>query len=238
MKTTWSTGQRRCSLLKAVKIERVKLELIKNIPVEAGLAGGSSDAAAALTALNRFWRLDLNFVQLLELGARLGSDIPFCLLGGTALASGRGERLQPLPDLPFFWVVLAVPAGIALSTASVYGALRLDSILDAPGIKELIAAIKGGHSDDVLAWLAAGNTNTLERVALSSAPHLSSLKKRFTELGLTPVLSGSGPTFFALCRSLHLAGTAVRVLQEEGNRAFLCWTEKSCLKKKEMFCDG
>jgi len=219
------------------KLSGVKLELIKKIPVEAGLAGGSSDAAAALFALNRFWRLDLSFARLLELGALLGSDIPFCLLGGTALATGRGERLQPLPDLPFFWVVLAVPAGIGLSTVAVYGALRLDSGFVPPGIKQLVAAIKGGNPDDILAWLAAGNTNALEGVALSSAPHLHSLKKRLMELGLTPVMSGSGPTFFALGRSLRLAGTAARVLQEEGYRAFLCWTEKSSQKKKVMCCD-
>ncbi|HQD52006.1 MAG TPA: 4-(cytidine 5'-diphospho)-2-C-methyl-D-erythritol kinase, partial [Bacillota bacterium] len=102
----------------------VKISLYKHIPAAAGLGGGSSDAAAALKALNVFWKLALSMEQLVEIGALLGSDIPYCLRGGTALVGGGGEKVTSLPALPFYWVILALPAGITLSTAQVYSMLE------------------------------------------------------------------------------------------------------------------
>ncbi|MEW5785101.1 MAG: 4-(cytidine 5'-diphospho)-2-C-methyl-D-erythritol kinase [Bacillota bacterium] len=204
----------------------VKIDLYKNIPVEAGLGGGSSDAAAALSALNRYWRLDLTAQTLGELGSRLGSDIPFCLQGGTALASGRGEVLQPLPGLSFFWVVLAVPAGLGLSTASVFRALNLEGA-PRPPIRRLIAAVQRESREEIVNWLEERHTNSLEAGVVAAYPRLMALKKRMRELGLVPVMSGSGPTFFALTGGARLAGNAVRILRDEGYRAYLCWTERS-----------
>jgi 4-diphosphocytidyl-2-C-methyl-D-erythritol kinase len=104
----------------------VRITLEKNIPLAAGLAGGSADAAAVLRGLNRLWGLGLKLAELENIGAALGSDVPFCLRGGTALATGRGEALAPLPPLPSVWVVLAKPP-VAVSTP--------------PGFTEITAAI-------------------------------------------------------------------------------------------------
>lgn len=105
----------------------VAISLDKSIPVAAGLAGGSSDAAAALKGLNQLWDLNLSLEELADLGAELGSDIPFCLYGGTALATGRGEIIEPLPMMPNCWIVLAKPS-ISVSTPGVYRDLKVSEV--------------------------------------------------------------------------------------------------------------
>ncbi len=205
------------------RLPGVKIALYKQIPVEAGLGGGSSDAAAALTALNRFWRLGFPEDKLRELGAQLGSDIPFCLQGGTALATGRGEVLEPLPALPFHWVVLAVPAGLRLSTAAVYRSLDLSRV-SAPPVSALVEAIKRSEQENIASWFKRKSVNTLEEAVLPNYSTIARLKEQFLELGLNPVMSGSGPSVFALTEKFAAAASAARSLQEEGNRAFLCWT--------------
>ena len=105
----------------------VEIDIHKQIPVAAGLAGGSTDAAATLRGLNRLWKLNLSVEELAELGAEIGSDIPFCVHGGTALATGRGEVLKPLSAPPNCWVILAKPA-ISVSTGNIYGSLTLDEM--------------------------------------------------------------------------------------------------------------
>ena len=205
------------------KLPGVKITLYKNIPVEAGLAGGSSDAAAALAALNDFWRLGLTVEELMELGGRLGSDIPFCLHGGTALATGRGELLQPLPSLPFHWVVLASPAGLRLSTVAVYRVLDQSRSVPPP-LERLVEAVEQGSRKAIRDWFAGRRVNSLEAAVAPRYPAISRLKERFESLGLLPAMSGSGPSIFALTGELAAARAAARALQEEGNRTFLSWT--------------
>lgn len=201
----------------------VSITLYKNIPVEAGLGGGSSDGAAALAGLNHFWNLGLDKETLQELGLRLGSDVPFCLRGGTALAGGRGEKLEPLPPLPFFWAVLALPRNIKMSTALVYDNFDR-SKLGEPSLNELVEAIRQGSRVKILDWMAGDFTNTLETAVVEGVGTLQKTKKKLQEKGLRPVLSGSGPALFILTPDYTRAFTAARMIEEENCRAYLCWT--------------
>jgi len=184
-----------------------------------GAGRGSSDAAAALKALNVFWKLALSMEQLVEIGALLGSDIPYCLRGGTALVGGGGEKVTSLPALPFYWVILALPAGITLSTAQVYSMLEPVQF-SRPPLAPLISAVREQREESLQDWFAGGLTNTLEAAVLPACSSLGTLKKEFLNLGLYPAMSGSGPAFFALTKNFTAARLAVRALQEAGNRAF------------------
>ncbi|WOV85839.1 4-(cytidine 5'-diphospho)-2-C-methyl-D-erythritol kinase [Sporosarcina jeotgali] len=171
----------------------VEITLDKNIPVAAGLAGGSSDAAATLRGLNRMWELGLSLDELAVLGAKIGSDIPFCVYGGTALASGRGEKIQHLSVPPNCWVVLAKPP-ISVSTADIYGGLDIQSIQhpDTAGMMDALAA-----SDYEMMCQKVGNA--LEPVTMRLHPQVSVLKEQMLKFGADTVLmSGSGPTVFGL----------------------------------------
>ncbi len=204
----------------------VRIELYKNIPVAAGLAGGSSDAAAALLGLNRFWKLELDEQELMEVGALLGSDVPYCLRGGTALVKGRGEILESLPDLPFFWVLLAIPAGDRISTAEAYrtfdrsklGKLSLDAIIE---------AVKEGRKEDIKNWLAADFTNTLETADLPGTREAIALKKKLKKMSFPAVLSGSGPSLYILTDDYNLLRNAAIAVKQLNARFFLCWTINS-----------
>lgn len=172
----------------------VHIHLDKRIPVAAGLAGGSSDAAATLRGLNRLWRLNIPLSELLALGAELGSDVPFCITGGTALATGRGEKLTPIGSPPQCWVVLAKPP-INVSTAEVYGRLRSSHIAVHPSSRHMREAIEAGNFQDVCDGLG----NVLEEVTLKLHPEVQQLKEAMIKLGADGVLmSGSGPTVFGL----------------------------------------
>ena len=201
----------------------VRIELYKNIPVEAGLAGGSSDAAAAMFGLNRILGLNLKLQELMQLGALLGSDIPYCLRGGTALVRGRGEVLESLPGLPFFWVVLALPAGIKISTAEAYRTFNCSKI-GQPSMNALIKAVKQGNRNEIWEWLSTDFTNTLETADLPETRKALSLKNKLKELGLPAVYSGSGPTLFILSRDYNLARNAVKAIEQLDAKAILCWT--------------
>ncbi len=217
----------RAAALLEMQVEKplagVRINLFKNIPVEAGLAGGSSDAAAALMGLNLYWNLGLDQKTLLKIGSILGSDVPFCLNGGTALARGRGEQLSILPSLPFFWVVLALPNGLRVSTADAYNSFDTGRI-GTPSLQPLVEAIKTGSKSNILGWIGSGFTNTLETAILPGSGLIQKVKRRLENRGLKPVLSGSGPTLFMLIDNYSLACMAVRLVEQEGCRAYLCWT--------------
>ncbi|MED3642043.1 4-(cytidine 5'-diphospho)-2-C-methyl-D-erythritol kinase [Caldifermentibacillus hisashii] len=165
----------------------------KNIPVAAGLAGGSSDAAAVLRGMNKLWDLRLTLDELAELGAEIGSDVSFCVYGGTALAKGRGEIITPLPPPPNCWVVLAKPA-IGVSTAEVYEHLNLNEVIH-PNTKAMVDAIYQGDYRGICANLS----NVLESVTFKYFPKVKHLKDDMKRFGADAVLmSGSGPTVFAL----------------------------------------
>ncbi|MBN3524332.1 4-(cytidine 5'-diphospho)-2-C-methyl-D-erythritol kinase [Paenibacillus apiarius] len=172
----------------------VYIHLDKKIPVAAGLAGGSSDAAATLRGLNRLWRLGISDEELQRLGAELGSDVPFCVTGGTAIARGRGEKLEMIENPPQCWVVLAKPP-INVSTADVYGRLRVQHIQEHPSLAGMLQAIQGQDFHALCESLG----NVLEDVTLPMHPQVQQLKEAMEKLGAEGVLmSGSGPTVFGL----------------------------------------
>lgn len=172
----------------------VYIHLDKKIPVSAGLAGGSSDAAAALRGLNRLWNLNIPIEELQRLGAELGSDIPFCVSGGTAIARGRGEILQPLDPPPQCWVVLA-KLPISVSTADIYRKLNVHEIKEHPDTAGVIQAIE----EQSFGKLCSSTGNVLEEVTFKLYPEVRSLKECMIRLGADGVImSGSGPTVFGL----------------------------------------
>lgn len=171
----------------------VLIGIEKTIPVAAGLAGGSSDAAATLRGLNKLWNLGLSLDELAVIGAEIGSDVSFCVYGGTALATGRGEIIEELPAPPTCWVVLAKPF-IGVSTAEVYRRLNVEKIQHPP-TKKMIAAIETGDFNGVCNSVG----NVLEDVTLSLYPEVAQIKDQMKRFGADAVLmSGSGPTVFSL----------------------------------------
>lgn len=174
----------------------VVIEIDKHIPVSAGLAGGSTDAAAVLRGLNDLWELELTLEELAEIGLQIGSDVPFCVYGGTALAEGRGEKLTFLPAPPKCWVVLAKPPeGVA--TKEIYKRLQLDTI-DHPETDIMIKAIKEEDYDQVCRHLQ----NVMEAATFELNGDVKKIKERMIESGADgTVMSGSGPTVFSLCRN-------------------------------------
>lgn len=201
--------------------EGVHIELTKRIPMAAGLAGGSSDAAAVLRGLNDLWDLAISPNELEILAARLGSDVPFCLWGGTTLATGRGEILESLPDFAGYGVVLANPP-LQVSTAWVYGNFQPGTLQRSPGIPALRRAIEQKDLQAVARQLY----NDLESVSVPAHPQIADIKRKLASAGAAGVLmSGSGPTVFALTNDLisahQLAG---RVSLESGVSVFIAET--------------
>lgn len=173
--------------------EGVSISIEKEIPIAAGLAGGSSDAAATLKGLNELWNLGLTIDELAELGSKIGSDVPFCVYGGTALATGRGEIIKEIPAPPSCWVVLAKPK-IGVSTAEVYGGLKVDEI-EHPNTQKMIEAIETGDYE----LLCQSVGNVLESVTFKLHPEVVMIKEQMKRFGVDAVLmSGSGPTVFGL----------------------------------------
>lgn len=175
----------------------VRITLQKFIPVAAGLAGGSSDAAAVLVGMNRLFNLGLKQEKLMELGLRIGADVPFCVMRGTALAEGIGEKLTPLPPMPKCPVLIAKPP-ISVSTKWVYENLKLNDWTKHPDIDAISAAIKGKN----LKGVAENMGNILESVTIPTHPVIEEIKKVMKANGaLNAMMSGSGPTVFGLFQS-------------------------------------
>ncbi|RST71131.1 4-(cytidine 5'-diphospho)-2-C-methyl-D-erythritol kinase [Siminovitchia acidinfaciens] len=173
----------------------VEISINKIIPVAAGLAGGSSDAAATLRGLNDLWDLGLSLNELAELGSEIGSDVSFCVYGGTALAKGRGEKVMKLPAPPACWVVLAKPS-IGVSTSEIYRNVDVRNISH-PNTKGMIQALENNDYEGV----CANMSNALESVTLRMYPEVLHIKKQMERFGADSVLmSGSGPTVFGLVR--------------------------------------
>ncbi|MGI6365781.1 MAG: 4-(cytidine 5'-diphospho)-2-C-methyl-D-erythritol kinase [Bacillota bacterium] len=187
------------------------IAIVKNIPVAAGLAGGSTDAAATLKGLNQLWKLNLPHSELAKLGAELGADIPFCLMGGTALARGIGEELTPLPSPPKLWVTLLKP-NLGISTAEVYRHYVGSRVQRRPDTRALIAAL---HAADSRA-MANSMANVLESVTFARLPLLRRLKQRAMEFGaLVAQMSGSGPTIYALTEDYRRAAAIANGLRHQ-----------------------
>lgn len=180
--------------------------LEKNIPAAAGLAGGSSDCAATLIAINQLCQLNLTVEQLCELGVSLGADVPFCIQKGTMLSEGIGEILTRLPDLTPLWVLLIKP-DISVSTGYVYTHLDLDNLTSHPDTEYMLDCI----SRRDVAGLAKGLSNVLETVTIPEYPVLAELKQFFLdERAAGSLMSGSGPTTYGLYQDEILARMALK----------------------------
>ncbi|MBK5093480.1 MAG: 4-(cytidine 5'-diphospho)-2-C-methyl-D-erythritol kinase [Actinobacteria bacterium] len=190
----------------------IEVFINKRIPVGAGLAGGSADAAAALLAMNHIWELEMSPAEIESMAARVGSDVPFCLHGGTAMVTGRGEKVQPLEPLPSFQAVVASP-GEQVSTADVYR--RFDTVAGESGLtgkEELERALSGlleGVKIGDFEAVCANLHNSLESATIAR-DRLELYKKTALEAGAAAALmTGSGPAVFALTRTLEdAAGVA------------------------------
>jgi 4-diphosphocytidyl-2-C-methyl-D-erythritol kinase len=204
----------------------VRIHLKKRIPVAAGLGGGSSNAAAVLKGLNRLWGIFLHDDDLRKLGSLLGSDVPFFISGGTALAGGRGEIIQPLPLFPQIKVLLAAVHGAKLSAAEVYSALDLEKISSMTKIEQFIRLLEensegagAGAGKDYFKELASLIQNHLEPPVFYLHKGTALLKEKLLQKGLAAMVSGSGPTLFVLSRDDQLLYKLEKELSREG-----CWT--------------
>lgn len=189
----------------------VRIHLQKKIPVAAGMAGGSTDAAAVLKGISRLYDLETPLSRLMELGMTLGADVPYCVLGGTALAEGIGERLTPLTPAPDFFIVGAKP-DISVSTKFVYEHLDAAGIKKHPDIDGMVLSIESGSLQGILDRMG----NVLETVTVPAHPVIDTLKHRLRELGaVNSLMSGSGPTVFGIFLSERMAEFACEQLESE-----------------------
>ena len=197
----------------------LSINLQKFIPVAAGLAGGSTDAAAVLIGTNKLFHLGLSLEELMVRGKKLGADVPYCLLGGTALAEGIGEVLTPLPDMPPCSILLAKPP-VSVSTKEVYGALRADEIEVHPDIDGMVEALKAGDLRGVCDRCA----NVLEDVTAPSRPIIGEMERDMKIMGaLCSIMSGSGPTVFGIFDDESAARKCRNHMRDKysGSRIFL-----------------
>ncbi len=189
----------------------IDITLNKHIPVAAGLAGGSTDAAAVLFGLNRMFGLKLTREQLMERGVKLGADVPYCIMRGTVLAEGIGEELTVLPDMPKCTVLIAKPP-VSVSTRVVYEALDAGEIADHPDIDGIIEGLKAGN----LKKIASSMGNVLEGVTIPMHPVIEQIKEEMKAAGaLNAMMSGSGPTVFGLFENRAAARDAQRRIREK-----------------------
>lgn len=197
----------------------LKIDLNKFIPVAAGMAGGSSDAAAVLVGTNRMFRLGLTKKQLMERAVKIGADVPYCVMRGTALAEGIGEKLTPLPPMPPCHILIAKPK-VHVSTKFVYGNLRANELKEHPDIDGQLDALEKGN----LKELAARMGNVLETVTIPEYPVINQIKQIMLEGGaLNAMMSGSGPTVFGLFDDEEAARRTYQILQagEEAKQIYL-----------------
>ncbi|WP_373752194.1 4-(cytidine 5'-diphospho)-2-C-methyl-D-erythritol kinase [Jeotgalibaca porci] len=181
--------------------EGMLVEIEKKIPVAAGLGGGSTDAAAALRALNRIWELNMSVQEMIELGMQVGTDVPYSIVGGTAFVSGRGEIVTPINPMPSCWVVLAKPR-ISVSTKTVFRALEVERLDYIPKSRIVADAIEIGDYKGMVDNLS----NALEAVTFERHPKLRQLSERMERYGMDGVtMSGSGPTIIGFSQNYSRA---------------------------------
>ncbi len=190
----------------------ISITLDKHIPVAAGMAGGSSNAATVLVGMNRLFHLGLTEEELMERGVKLGADVPYCVMRGTALAEGIGEELTQLPPLPKCYVLIAKPA-ISVSTKVVYEKLDAHEIEDHPDIDGIL---EGLEAEDI-EKIAVSMGNVLERVTIEDYPIIEEIKETMKEEGaLNAMMSGSGPTVFGIFNDRKLGRQAQRRIRQKG----------------------
>ncbi len=191
--------------------EGVHISLEKHIPVAAGMAGGSSNAAAVLYGMNRLFQLGLTDQELMERGVKLGADVPYCIMRGTVLAEGIGEELTPLPAMPKCHVLLAKPP-ISVSTQKVYEKLDAQEVTKHPDIDGILLGLQTGN----LKKITSSMGNVLENVTITEYPQIERIKDVMKEEGaLNAMMSGSGPTVFGIYDDKILARRAAARIREE-----------------------
>ncbi len=191
----------------------VAIEITKRIPVAAGLAGGSTDAAATLVGLNRLYETGYSKEKLMEMGLKLGADVPFCIARGTMLAEGIGEVLTPLEPMPTTYVVLVKPP-FSASTAVVYKSLDINNIKRHPETQKVIEALKNGDVKEI----ASNMSNVLEEVTIPMHPEIDKIKEGFVKHGaMGTMMSGSGTTVFGLFENEEAAKRASRYFKSQHN---------------------
>lgn len=197
------------------------IHLEKRIPVAAGMAGGSTDAASCMLAMNDLYKLGLSKHQLMKRGITLGADIPYCILKGTALSEGIGEKLSTIPRTPDCFILIAKP-GIHVSTRFVYSNLVLDENTPHPDIDRMIGAMKRQDLKELCLHLG----NILETVTIPAHPEIASIKKCMMENGaLGSLMSGSGPTVFGIYDDLDKAKAAKEKCRELPFKCFVFVTD-------------
>jgi 4-diphosphocytidyl-2-C-methyl-D-erythritol kinase len=201
--------------------EGIKISIDKHIPVAAGLGGGSTDCAAALRGLNRLWQLDLSMDELVSMGVEVGTDVPYCLYGTTSFIAGKGEIVRPLIPMPQCWVVLVKPR-ISVSTRKIFQQVELEQ-LSHPDMHQLSEAILNQDYEMMLAHMG----NSLEDVTIPKHPVIQQIKDRMLKYGADAALmSGSGPTVFALCKKYSRAQRIVNGLKGFCDEVYLVRTLK------------
>lgn len=190
----------------------VNIYINKRIPIAGGMAGGSSDCATTLMGINQLFELGLSKEELMERGVKLGADVPYCVLGGTAIARGIGEVLTPLPAPADCHVIIAKPP-VSVSTAYVYGHIKPLEITKRPDIEAMAQSIKDGD----LKKMASLIYNVMEDVTVGEYPIISEIKQVMLDNGaLNSIMSGSGPTVFGLFDDKEKAQQCIKTLEEKG----------------------
>lgn len=190
--------------------EGVAISLKKFLPVAAGMAGGSTDCACVIKGMNTLFELGLSIEEMQQIGVRLGADVPYCLVGGTVLAEGIGEKLTVLPPVPDAWLVVSKPM-VGVSTKFVYGNLKANELTYHPDIKGMREAIEQGSLEGVIARLG----NVLETVTEPAYPVITEIKNCMRECNcLGTLMSGSGPTVFGIFESKAAAEHAKSVIRQ------------------------
>ena len=198
----------------------IKIKIIKNIPVSAGLAGGSTDAAAVIKVINKLFSLNLDQKELMKLGKTIGADVPFCIKGGTMLSEGIGEILTPVKPFKNVNILLVKPK-IFVSTVWTYKNLDLNSILERPDIPLIIEAI--GKKD--IEYVAKNMKNVLETVTVKEHMIIEEIKQKLIELGaLGSMMSGSGPTVFGIFENKEKAYFAYEKIKNNKWECFIAET--------------
>ncbi len=199
----------------------IEIRINKRIPIAGGMAGGSADCAATLKGINEMFKLNLDEKALMERGVKLGADVPYCIIGGTAIARGIGEILTPLPAPPKCYVIIAKPP-VSVSTAYVYGHIKPDSIGKRPDIEKMADAIR---NKDLYA-LSKLLYNVMEDVTVPEYPVISQIKDIMINGGaLNSIMSGSGPTVFGLFDNIEKAEKVMENLTQNNLTEQLYLTE-------------
>ena len=200
--------------------EGVDINIIKNIPVSAGLAGGSTDGAAVLKIMNKIFNVNASEEELMELGLSLGADIPYCIKGGTALCEGIGEKVTSLKPFKDKIIVLVKP-GFGVSTKEVYKAFDIEKVRVHPKTESLICAME----NDDLNYVANNMKNLLENVTLRKHKILISIKEEMNRLGsIGTMMSGSGPTVFAFFDDMLKAQKCFEKMSEKFKEVYITRT--------------